>query len=158
MACYDGGTMLSSPRYRAAVLAMLLAAGAACSKAPPEAAKAEDEFQKMLSGATLVGYSVNDRKPGLSKEEHYYIDKISKVGFETWLFQARMKLGEKEVPVPIPVTIKFAGDTPVLTLTDATIPGMGSFTVRLVFYRDQYAGTWSAKDHGGQMFGKIVRK
>ena len=69
-----------------------------------------------------------------------------------------MKLGDNEVPVPIPVTIKWAGDTAVLTLTDAAIPRMGSFTVRLVLYRDQYAGTWSAKDHGGQMFGRIVRK
>ena len=144
--------------YRIGALAAMLASVPACSKAPPEAAKLEDEFRKMLSGATLVGYSVTDRKPGLSKEEHYYLDKISKVGPETWLFQARMKLGDKEVPVPIPVTIKWAGDTPVLTLTDASIPGMGSFTVRLVFYRDQYAGTWSAKDHGGQMFGKIVHK
>ena len=145
-------------RFSSCPVFVLAAIVAGCSKAPPEAAKLEDEFQKMLSGATLVGYSVTDHKPALSKEEHYYLDKISKVGPETWLFQARMKLGDKEVPVPIPVTIKWAGDTPVLTLTGASIPGMGSFTVRLVFYRDQYAGTWSAKDHGGQMFGKIVHK
>jgi hypothetical protein len=42
-------------------------------------------------------------------------------------------------------------------MTNLSIPRMGSYTARVVLYRGQYAGTWSAKDHGGQIFGKIVR-
>jgi len=34
---------------------------------------------------------------------------------------------------------------------------MGTFTARVVLYRDQYAGTWSGEKSGGQMFGKIVK-
>ena len=68
-----------------------------------------------------------------------------------------MQCGGRDWPVPIPVLIKWAGDTPVITLTDLAIPGMGTYTARVVLYRDQYAGTWSGKDHGGQIFGKIVR-
>ena len=77
---------------------------------------------------------------------------------DTWLLRTRFECcGKREVPVPLPVTIKWAGDTPVITLTDLAIPGMGSYTARVVLYRDQYAGTWSGKKGGGQVFGKIVR-
>jgi hypothetical protein len=38
-----------------------------------------------------------------------------------------------------------------------TIPALGTYTARVLLYEDQYAGTWSSKDHGGQVFGKIVR-
>jgi hypothetical protein len=33
--------------------------------------------------------------------------------------------------VPIPLIVRWAGDTPVITLTDLTIPGVGTFTTRL---------------------------
>jgi hypothetical protein len=46
----------------------------------------------------------------------------------------------------------------VITLTDFAIPGVGTWTARVLLYRDQYAGTWSGKRGGGQMFGKIVRE
>jgi len=80
----------------------------------------------------------------------------TKIGGETWLLQARIRYGSHDVPVPVPVTIKWAGDTPVITLTDLTLPGMGAYTARVLLYRDQYAGTWSGKNVGGQLFGKIV--
>jgi hypothetical protein len=34
-------------------------------------------------------------------------------------------------------TIKWAGDTPVITLTDLSIPGMGTYTARAILYNDQ---------------------
>jgi hypothetical protein len=112
----------------------------------------------MMSGATLVGHSTRTNKEGIFGEERYVIDKVSKVAGDTWLLQARIHYGSHDIPVPIPVAIKWAGDTPVITLTDLTIPGLGTYTARVLLYRDQYAGTWSARDHGGQLFGKIVRK
>ena len=69
-----------------------------------------------------------------------------------------MRLSSRELPVPIPVVIKWAGDTPVITLTDMPIPGFGTYTARVVLYRNQYAGTWSGKNNGGQLFGKIVHE
>ena len=51
----------------------------------------------------------------------------------------------------------WAGDTPVVELTDLTIPGLGTYTARVLFYRDEYAGTWKGKNAGGQMFGRIVK-
>lgn len=110
-----------------------------------------------MSGVTLVGYSTRSGRPGLSDEEQYQIDKVSHLKGDTWLFQTRLKYASTDIPVPIPITIQWAGDTPVITLTDLAIPGVGTFTARVLLYRDQYAGTWSGKEGGGQLFGKIVR-
>ena len=109
-------------------------------------------------GATLVGHSTRLNKEGIFGEERYVIDKVSKLAGDTWLFHARLQHNSHDIPVPVPVAVKWAGDTPVITLTDLTIPGLGTYTARVLLYRDQYAGTWSGKDHGGQLFGKIVRQ
>ena len=138
------------------ILSMLLAVG--CTHKPPAQANLEKQFQEMMAGVTLVGHSTRLNREGLFGEERYVIEKVSKISGDTWLFQARMQYGGRDIPVPVPVSIKWAGDTPVIELTDLTIPGMGTFTARVVLYRDQYAGTWSAKDHGGQIFGKIVHE
>lgn len=111
-----------------------------------------------MAGATLVGRSTSSNREGLGGEERYRIDKVSKLVGDTWLIQARLQYGSHDIPVPVPVAIKWAGDTPVITLTDLAIPGAGTFTARVLLYGDQYAGTWSAKDHGGQIFGKIVHR
>jgi hypothetical protein len=139
-------------------VAVLLAAG--CSRKPGADSTAENEkrFQEMMSGVTLVGHSTRANKEGVGGEERYVIDKVSKLAGDTWVIQARIKYGSHDLPVPVPVTIKWAGDTPVITLTDLAIPGLGTYTARVLLYRGQYAGTWSAKDHGGELFGKIVRE
>jgi hypothetical protein len=130
-----------------------------CARKPANNASAnlEHDFEQMMNGATLVGHSTTTHRDGLSGEERYAIDKVTKIGAETWLFQTRMHFEGHDFPLPIPVTIKWAGDTPVITLTDLSIPGLGTYTARVVLYRDQYAGTWSAKHGGGQIFGSIVR-
>jgi len=110
----------------------------------------------MMSGVTLVGHSADPNHEGVSAEEKYVIDKATKLAGDTWLFQAHIQYGDHAVLVPLPVQIKWAGDTPVITLTDLAIPGLGTYTARVLLYADQYAGTWSSKGHGGQLFGKIV--
>jgi hypothetical protein len=127
----------------------LLAAG--CSRQPGADTTAENEkkFQESMSGVTLVGSSTRVNKEGLFGEERYTIE-----------FQARIKYGTHDVPIPLPLTVRWAGDTPVITLTDLAIPGLGTFTARVLIYGDQYAGTWSGQGagHGGQLFGKVVRQ
>jgi len=118
----------------------------------------EQKFQQMMSGVTLIGHSASLKGESTSGEEKYVIEKVSKLRGDTWLFHVRIQYGSHDVPVPLPVTIKWAGDTPVITLTNLTIPGLGTYTARVLLYQDQYAGTWSSKDHGGQVFGKIVRQ
>ena len=131
-----------------------------CSRKPPAGTPAskEQQFQQMMSGVTLVGNSTRDNRPGISGEERYRIDSVKHLTGETWLFQTRLTYDGRDIPVPIPVTIAWAGDTPVITLTDLSIPGVGTYTARVVLYRDRYAGTWSGKNNvGGALFGKIVR-
>ena len=118
----------------------------------------EQKFQQMMSGVTLIGHSASLKDESVAGEEKYVIEKVSKLGGETWLFHARIQYGSHDVPVPLPVNIKWAGDTPVITINNLTIPGLGTYTARVLLYQDQYAGTWSSKDHGGQLFGKIVRQ
>ena len=139
------------------LLATLLCFSLACSKrVDPTTAQLEKDFEQMMTNCALVGHSTQTKSEGISGEERYEISKATKVGAETWLLQSTMKIGGKQWPLPIPVTIKWAGDTPVITLTDMAIPGVGTYTARVVLYRDQYAGTWSGKTAGGQMFGKIT--
>jgi hypothetical protein len=147
---------------RIAVIAVLLIAGLvwfiwSSSNSPVDEAERNRAFAESMSGVTLVGYSTRLNREGLSGEERYVIEKVSHVTGDTWLFQTRFKHGGREIPVPFPLTVKWAGDTPVITLTDLAIPGVGTYTARVVLYRDQYAGTWSGKNVGGQLFGKIVR-
>jgi len=125
--------------------------------APQSEVERNRAFTKSMSGVVLVGYSTRLNSEGLSGEERYYIDSVTHVAGDTWMFQTRLQHNGRELPFPIPLTVKWAGDTPVITLTDLTIPGLGTYTARVVLYRDQYAGTWSGKDAGGQLFGKIVR-
>jgi len=118
----------------------------------------EQKFQQMISGVTLIGRSASLKEESAAGEEKYVIEKVSKLGGETWLFHVRIQYGSHDVPVPLPVTIKWAGDTPVITINNLTIPGLGAYTARVLLYQDQYAGIWSSKDHGGQLFGKIVHQ
>ncbi len=139
------------------LLLCALALLAGCSRKP---ATTQDEldrnFAAMMKGVTLVGRSSRTKDDKVIGEEKYVIESVSKLTGDTWLMKARLQYGGHDIPIPVPVVIKWAGDTPVIELTDLSIPGMGTFTARILLYRDQYAGTWSAKDHGGTIFGKIV--
>ncbi len=144
------------------IAAMAIAALAAVlfmrGSAPPTEVERNRAFTQSMSGVVLVGNSTRLNREGLSSEERYYIDSVTHVSGDTWLFKTRMKRDDSELPFPIPLTVKWAGDTPVITLTDLSIPGLGTYTSRVVLYRDQYAGTWSGEHGGGQLFGRIVRE
>lgn len=146
-------------RKEASILTLTVLVLGGCAK---KAATTQDDldrkFQEMMNGATLVGRSTRTNSDKVYGEEKYVIESVSKLTGETWLFRTRMQYSGHDIPLPLPVTIKWAGDTPVITLTDLSIPGMGTYTARVILYRDQYAGTWSGKNVGGQIFGKIVRK
>ena len=119
----------------------------------------EKQFAESLSGATLVGHFTNgsQEKRTELKEERYTLSKVSKLRGDYWLFQTRIQYGDHDLTLPLTLQVKWAGDTPVITLTDVMVPPLGKFTARVVVYRNQYAGTWSGGDHGGHLFGKVVR-
>lgn len=148
---------------RIALLGAVLAAGLLLfllkrGDSPPTQSERNRAFSASMSGVVLIGNSTQSSKEGISREERYYLDRVTHLSGDTWMFQTRLKYGEQEIPVPIPITVQWAGDTPVITLTDLSIPGVGTFTARVVLYRNQYAGTWSGKAAGGQLFGRIERQ
>jgi hypothetical protein len=49
------------------------------------------------------------------------------------------------------------GDTPIIPMTDMAVPGLGTFTARVMFYRGRYAGTWQHDTVGGHLWGIIER-
>lgn len=117
----------------------------------------EKQFEQALSGATLAGFfTQNDSAP---KPDRYTISSAKKLPLgDRWLLTARIQYGDKDVTVPVIVPVKFADDTPVITVTDLPIPGMGTYWARVMIYRDRYAGTWGGGGHEGHLWGKIERK
>jgi hypothetical protein len=75
---------------------------------------------------------------------------------DMWLITARIKYGDHDVTVPLPLPIRWAGDdTPVITLDEFSVPGLGTYSARVMIYKDRYMGYWSASDHGGYLFGVV---
>ena len=74
-----------------------------------------------------------------------------------WLFTARIKYGKRDVTLPMPIPVKWAGDTPVISLDNLTLPGLGTFSAHVVIDGDKYAGTWAHGQVGGHMFGTIAK-
>jgi hypothetical protein len=118
---------------------------------------AEKKFQAAMENVTLVGYYTLGDSAGL-KADQYRVEHITKVNEDAWNFEARFKMGQRDMKVTLPIPVKFAGDTPMISLTNFSVMGMGPFSARIVFYDGAYAGTWAASaDHRGVMFGKIVK-
>ena len=117
----------------------------------------EQRFQEMLSGVTLTGHFTitGEEDSNTLREEKYTITKVTKLVDDYWLFFAHIQYGD--VTVPLKLEVKWAEDTPIITLTDLELPELGTFTVRVIIYRGQYAGTWSSGKHGGHMFGIVTK-
>ena len=123
-------------------------------KAEDRAAR-EKWFAELLTNVDLVGSFTTDGKEGPPREDRYTILKAVKGEGDNWVITAKVGYKGMSLPVNFTVPVKWAGDTPMIYMTDQKLPGFGTFTVRLMFYGKHYAGTWSAPDHGGLMWGRI---
>jgi hypothetical protein len=121
-------------------------------------AKLEAALSKMLSGATLEGSFTSTGAGGdptkLSRDK-YTLGQVRKVSGDVWQIPARIQYGEKDITLPIVLPIRWAGDTPVVTVDDLPMPGFGTVSARVMFFEGHYAGYWKHGDHGGNMFGVI---
>ena len=135
-------------------MAMALFAAEPAKKADRETL--EKEFAAKLSGSKLAGgFSIDGKDLSGSKPDKYQIVSAKKLQGDDWVITAKMKVGQQEVDVPIPLKVYWADDTPVMSLTDLTIPGVGTFTARVMFHGKRYAGTWQHGDVGGEMWGVV---
>lgn len=119
-------------------------------------------FRDEMSGATLVGHFTIDGQADDAEslsEERYEIRNVTRMAnSDLWLFTTRIVYGDKDLTVPVPLQIKWAGKTPVITMDEITIPGMGTFSARVVIHEARYAGTWQHDDVGGHLFGRVERE
>jgi hypothetical protein len=148
-------------RYAVAVLAALPIVAIAQEPAKKEPSREEliRKLESDLANVKLVGrYTSAGREDREPRPEEYTISSAVKLPEgDMWLLKTRIKYGDKDATVPIPLEIKWAGDTPIITLTDLAIPGLGTFTSRVVIYGDRYAGTWQHGSAGGHLFGRIEK-
>jgi hypothetical protein len=116
----------------------------------------ERQFTEQMRGAAMVGsFTIAGREDRPARPDRYDIASVEKVGEDRWRFNAR--IGEKNVTLPVTVTMRWVDDTPMIMLTDMTIPAMGTFSARVFFHGDRYAGTWQHDRVGGHMYGRIER-
>ena len=88
----------------------------------------------------------------------YTLGDVKKLDGKMWMIQARIQYRDSEaVMVPLPLPVEWAGDTPVIVVDNFTIPGMGTFSARVMFFDDHYAGYWKHGDRGGNLFGVVHR-
>jgi len=118
----------------------------------------EAKFTATLTNATLKGHwcAIKDGQLGPEQDDKYSILGVSKIGGDIWLVNARIQYGTNDIVAPIPVRVKWAGDTPVIVLDKVGIPGAATYSARVLIYEKTYAGAWSGGDHGGLLNGVIT--
>ena len=132
-----------------------------------ELSERERRFAETMQNVDMVGHFTIENVPGLDEvegvrrdrnPERYEIASVSKLKGEgdRWRFDVRVVYMTVDVTLPVVVPIVWAGDTPMVSITDFEIPGLGDqFGARVMFYDERYAGTWNHGPYGGLMYGVI---
>lgn len=117
---------------------------------------AERRFVERMRNVDLVGsYTELGREGQESTPERYGIASVDKVGPNRWRFNATLTCCGFNGDFPVVVPMEWAGDTPMIVMTDTSLPGLGTFSVRIFFYGDRYSGTWQHGARTGFMAGRI---
>jgi len=126
---------------------------------PATLADRERAFTDRMRDVALVGSFTTDGDAAPAPNpERYGIVSVEKVGDDLWRFTADLNCCGIHGRMPVVVPLRWAGDTPMIAMTDTTLPGLGTFTVRLFFHDDRYAGTWQHGERRGQMQGRIEKQ
>ncbi len=128
---------------------------------PLSVAELDQKFENLFSGAILKGSFTTDGKPLTElKPDGYEIKKVHKLkpDGDLWAIHASIQYDGRNMVIPVPVHVLWAGSTPVIVLDDMMVPGYGKFSARIVFHGTRYAGTWQHDAEGGHLFGTIEYK
>jgi hypothetical protein len=121
----------------------------------------EAKFKATLEKATFEGRwcSIQDGEMGPEQQDKYTIIGATKVGGDMWLIHTRIQYGERDFVAPLPVQVRWAGDTPVIVVDNLAMPGgTRQYSARVLVYGNTYAGTWSGGEHAGLLKGVITRE
>lgn len=122
-------------------------------------AERDEAFKKLVTNVKLSGHFTLDgaEETRLEREEYAITGAVKLGNGDYWALTSRIKYGDVDLTVPVPVQVKWAGDTPVITVDSVKIPGLGTFSARVLLDGARYAGTWSHDEKGGHLFGVIER-
>jgi hypothetical protein len=119
----------------------------------------EREFTERMRDVTMVdSFTVAGREDGATRPDRYDISSVEKVGDNLWRLNTNMQCCGVIGAIPVVIPMRWNSDTPMIMMTDTSLPGLGTFTVRVFFYGDRYAGTWQHGPVGGHMLGRIEKQ
>lgn len=148
-------------------LAMVIAiAGQVAAAEDVKRAALEKAFAETMTDCVLVGYWQMTGAEGLAgkdkmsppRPEKYTIDGVEKVKGDTWVIRSRIQFEDVDVALPLHLDVIWAGDTPVITVDKIGIPGVGTYSARVMIYGNFYSGTWFGDGYGGVLSGQIVKR
>ena len=148
-----------APVFAVASLALLMGGQSPLSAQEKSEAERFKAFAQMMQNVKLQGsFTIAGKNEAPKADDAYVIKSVRKIEEgDYWVFDAVVKHEGKEMPLQIPIEVKWSGDTPVITLENLTIPSIGTFSARIVLYRDAYAGLWVHGDVKGHMYGVIEK-
>ena len=115
------------------------------------------KLEHALTGTTWTGQFTIEGGDGPPRPESYVIRDVSHEGGNNWVINAQITYGARDISFPVPVQVRWAGRTPVITLDSVTIPPLGTFDARVLMRRGAYAGTWRHGKKGGHLFGNYLK-
>ena len=120
----------------------------------------ESGLVAMLANATLKGswIPVNQGATGNEKSDSYHIIGARKIEGDQWQIMTKTKYQGREIEVPFSVIVKWAGDTAVMILNDVQAGQGKSYSARVLFHNDRYAGSWWGKDTAGGLLSGVITR
>lgn len=118
----------------------------------------DNNLARYLTGASFEGgFTVDGHEDKAPKAESYTITSCEPLAEENrYRLKVKIRYGDVDGEFPMDLDILWAGATPVITLDAMVIPGLGTFSSRVVIHNGRYAGTWQHGASGGHLFGKIT--
>ena len=91
-------------------------------------ARLEEQFAKLMSNCQMAGaFTDENAKDKPPQEERYTLSKVTKIGPDRWRIGAKVEYLGISFTLPFAVDVKWAGDTPMIQVTDLKIPLMGTY-------------------------------
>lgn len=134
-------------------------APAAAGKTAPTQEELEKKFTDTMTNAVMAGRwcLLEDGKLGADKDDKYTISSVAKNADGSWTITAKIEYAGLTFNAPVPVQVKWAGDTAVIIVDNMGLPGTAKYSARVLVHDGTYSGTWSGGGHGGLMHG-VVKK
>lgn len=126
----------------------------------------EERLSKTLTNCVMRGtFQPADEASLLGKgqlkpaePDRYVIESAGKASDGRWQVRARIDHGGNSAILPIMVDVAWADDTPVIVVRDLAVPGIGTYSARVMIFGNFYTGVWFGDCYGGVMSGQIVRQ